>query len=57
MGEEKLVSTDFQLGSEIKRHLMLLLDPPTDSERDWRGLAKKLGFERYIQVSDFFLNF
>uniref|UniRef100_A0AC34GP37 Netrin receptor UNC5 n=1 Tax=Panagrolaimus sp. ES5 TaxID=591445 RepID=A0AC34GP37_9BILA len=47
--EEKLVSTSFQLSSEIKHQLVALFGPCGDPERDWRGLAQKLGFERFIQ--------
>jgi hypothetical protein len=47
--EEKLVSTSFQLSSDIKHQLVALFGPCGDPERDWRGLAQKLGFERFIQ--------
>lgn len=44
------MTADFNLPIEVKDELSLLLDPPTDPDRDWRGLAKKLHTDRYIQV-------
>lgn len=46
-----MVSQDFKLPPEAKRRLARLLDPPLDTERDWRGLGKRLAFDRYLQVS------
>ncbi|KAI6206916.1 Netrin receptor UNC5 [Aphelenchoides besseyi] len=48
-GSDRLVSLDFHLSPEVKNHLSILLDRPTDSQNDWRGLARKLGFDRYLQ--------
>lgn len=48
--EDKVVTVDFHLPAELKDTLGQLLDPPGDSERDWRTLAKKLHFDRYLQV-------
>ncbi|CAD5226634.1 unnamed protein product [Bursaphelenchus xylophilus] len=45
----KLVSQELKLTPDTKRRLARLLDPPVDSEQDWRGLAKKLGYDRYLQ--------
>ncbi|KAK6047294.1 death domain protein, partial [Cooperia oncophora] len=47
--EDRVVTTDFNLPVEVKDELSQLLDPPTDPDRDWRGLAKKLHTDRYIQ--------
>ncbi|KAJ1346213.1 hypothetical protein KIN20_000951 [Parelaphostrongylus tenuis] len=47
--EDRVVTADFQLPVDVKERLSQLLDPPTDPERDWRGLAKKLHSDRYIQ--------
>ncbi|CAD5219092.1 unnamed protein product [Bursaphelenchus okinawaensis] len=45
----RLVSQELKLLPETKRRLARLLDPPVESEQDWRGLAKKLGYDRYLQ--------
>ncbi|KAH7729376.1 UNC-5 protein [Aphelenchoides avenae] len=37
------------LSADTKQQLSICLDPPTDPEQDWRGLARKLGYDRYIQ--------
>ena len=50
-GEGKEVSAHFLLPLPVKQALSQLLDPPTDSSRDWRALAKKLKYDRYVQVS------
>lgn len=50
--EDKLISTSFTLSSDVKRDLVALFGPG-DPDRDWRGLCKKLGFERFLQVSQF----
>uniref|UniRef100_A0A158P8R8 Netrin receptor UNC5 n=1 Tax=Angiostrongylus cantonensis TaxID=6313 RepID=A0A158P8R8_ANGCA len=47
--EDRVVTADFHLPIDVKERLSQLLDPPTDPERDWRGLAKKLHSDRYIQ--------
>ncbi|TMS37367.1 hypothetical protein L596_004311 [Steinernema carpocapsae] len=47
--DDKLVSSQFQLSAEIKKQLSCLLDPPLDEERDWRGLARKLNINNFIQ--------
>uniref|UniRef100_A0A7E4UX97 Netrin receptor UNC5 n=1 Tax=Panagrellus redivivus TaxID=6233 RepID=A0A7E4UX97_PANRE len=48
--EEKLVSTSFQLNAETKRKLVALFGPPArDPDHDWRGLARKLGFDRFVE--------
>ncbi|KJH51020.1 death domain protein [Dictyocaulus viviparus] len=47
--DDRGVTADFHLPIEIKDRLSFLLDPPSDPERDWRGLAKKLHNDRYIQ--------
>ncbi|CAJ0600793.1 unnamed protein product [Cylicocyclus nassatus] len=47
--EDRTVTADFHLPVEIKDGLSQLLDPPTNAETDWRGLAKKLHTDRYIQ--------
>ncbi|KAK6749139.1 hypothetical protein RB195_001629 [Necator americanus] len=47
--EDRTVTADFHLPLEVKDELSQLLDPPTDPDRDWRGLAKKLHTDRYIQ--------
>lgn len=48
--EEKTVRINFNLPLEIKDELSALLDLPIEGERDWRGLTKKLHFDRYPQV-------
>ncbi|KAK0397789.1 hypothetical protein QR680_002271 [Steinernema hermaphroditum] len=48
-GEDKLVSSQFQLGADVKRKLASLLDPPLDENRDWRGLARKLNINNFVQ--------
>lgn len=45
----KLVVQESKLNLETKRRLARLLDQPVESEKDWRGLAKKIGLERYLQ--------
>ncbi|KAI1725123.1 ZU5 domain-containing protein [Ditylenchus destructor] len=55
--EESLLSTSFQLPGEVKRALANLLDcngptvgaHPYQIANNWTILAKKLGFDRYIQ--------
>ncbi|VDL78244.1 unnamed protein product [Nippostrongylus brasiliensis] len=47
--EDRVVTADFNLPADVKEELSQLLDPPTDPDRDWRGLAKKLHIDRYIQ--------
>ncbi|PAV82340.1 hypothetical protein WR25_16769 [Diploscapter pachys] len=47
--EEKTVRINFNLPMEIKDELSALLDLPIEGERDWRGLTKKLHFDRYPQ--------
>ncbi|CAJ0574782.1 unnamed protein product, partial [Mesorhabditis spiculigera] len=46
---DKVVDVNFQLPGEVKEALALLLDPPTDPARDWRGLAAKLKLDKYLQ--------
>ncbi|KAI6222467.1 Netrin receptor UNC5 [Aphelenchoides fujianensis] len=48
-GSDRLVSLDFHLTPEVKQRLAALLDPPTADSSDWRGLARALGFDRYLQ--------
>uniref|UniRef100_A0A0N5AE67 Netrin receptor UNC5 n=1 Tax=Syphacia muris TaxID=451379 RepID=A0A0N5AE67_9BILA len=47
--DECPVSAPFQLDSDLRWKLGDLLDTPTDPEKDWRGLAKKLDLDRYVQ--------
>uniref|UniRef100_A0AC34R656 Netrin receptor UNC5 n=1 Tax=Panagrolaimus sp. JU765 TaxID=591449 RepID=A0AC34R656_9BILA len=47
--DEKLISTSFMLVPNIKTQLVALFGPSRDPERDWRGLSKRLGFERFLQ--------
>lgn len=48
------VCTNFNLPMEVKEQLSSLLDEPSTASADWRGLAKKLHFDRYLQ---FFASF
>ena len=48
--EDKIVTVDFHLPAQLKEALGELLDPPSDNDRDWRTLARKLHFDRYLQV-------
>ncbi|CAD6194646.1 unnamed protein product [Caenorhabditis auriculariae] len=52
--QDKVVRTDFHLPVDVKETLCMLLDEPNESCTDWRGLAKKLHFDRYLQ---FFASF
>ncbi|CAB3409051.1 unnamed protein product [Caenorhabditis bovis] len=48
------VIVQFHLPINIKEELAMLLDAPNDSHSDWRGLAKKMHYDRYLQ---FFASF
>lgn len=50
LDDEAIPSTKFLLDSKTRRNLAEIFDTPTDPEKDWRGLAKKLNLNRYIQV-------
>uniref|UniRef100_F1KSM2 Netrin receptor UNC5 n=1 Tax=Ascaris suum TaxID=6253 RepID=F1KSM2_ASCSU len=49
LDDEAIPSTKFLLDSKTRRNLAEIFDTPTDPEKDWRGLAKKLNLNRYIQ--------
>lgn len=55
MEEDGVLSCSFLLDYGTRRKLAELLDVPTDSTKDWRGLARKLNLHRYIQVIIFIL--
>lgn len=57
--EEQIVSTQFQLTPSVKRCLSNMLDcfPVNNLEQNWTGLARKLGFDRYVQVWQSLKNF
>ncbi|VDK44340.1 unnamed protein product [Anisakis simplex] len=49
LDDEASAATKFLLDSRTRWKLAEILDLPTDPEKDWRGLAKKLNLNRYIQ--------
>ncbi|CAP37084.2 Protein CBR-UNC-5 [Caenorhabditis briggsae] len=52
--EKGSVCVEFRLPFGVKDELARLLDMPNESHSDWRGLAKKLHYDRYLQ---FFASF
>ncbi|CAI2351792.1 unnamed protein product [Caenorhabditis sp. 36 PRJEB53466] len=52
--EKGSVCVEFRLPFPVKDELARLLDMPNEAHCDWRGLAKKLHYDRYLQ---FFASF